>query len=235
MTQTSYDDLPKKLVVGLFLCILVFGPLLVVLLVLYVNPENPSFSVEKFYVPAFDTTSNVDPIDTIFFDIKLQNRNKAIGLFHGDPLNVTISYTPIKTDHKFTWQYSVPKFYQGNHHSRRLIDVIQMAGVDGSVWNQTVVADQVRIQPMKMGFEPVVFFKVDIMSKVRFKLIGRNHGKEVVMSVQVPVHSNTGAMFDEKGMKEEEEEDNGGSLGFEWSGPQSEEEEKKKKKKKVSS
>ncbi|XP_024993049.1 protein NDR1-like [Cynara cardunculus var. scolymus] len=234
MKGTSCNDLPENFGLWVFLCILVFVPLLVVLLVLYVNPENPSFKVEKFYVPAFDKTSNADPSDTIFFNIKLQNRNKAIGLFHDDPLNLTISYTPIKTDHKFTWQYSVPKFYQGNHHSRRLIDVVQMPAVDGFTWNQTVVADQVGIQPiMNMGFEPVVFFKVDIESKVRFKLIGRSRGKEAVMSVQVPVHSNTGAMFDEEGMEEDEEE-SGGGLGFEWSGPQSEEEEKKKKKKKGS-
>ncbi|KAI3747280.1 hypothetical protein L6452_09734 [Arctium lappa] len=172
-------------------------PLMFILIPLYTNPHNPAFSIEEFYVPAFNKTANNSTTNAIAFNIKLQNQNTAIGLYYDHSVNLTIAYTSKQTNEKFIWQYSVPKFYQGNAQSRRLVDEIQMVGENVAGWNQTVVAENAwtpRSRSMMTQLEPLQLFKVDIVTKVRFKLIG-NHGKALVVSALVPVNPNSGKLF----------------------------------------
>lgn len=98
----------------------------ITLVKLYVNPHDPAISIEEFYVEAFNKTANNATSNSISFNIKLQNKNTGVGLYYIDPVNVTFSYTSTQTKQTFIWQYSAPKFYQGNAQSRRLIDEIQI-------------------------------------------------------------------------------------------------------------
>ncbi|XP_024989217.1 protein NDR1-like [Cynara cardunculus var. scolymus] len=177
-------------------------PLMFFLIPLYTNPHNPAFSVQKFYVPAFNKTANNSTSSTIAFNIKLQNQNTAIGLYYDHSVNLTIAYTSKQTNDEFIWQYSVPKFYQGNAQSRRLVDEIQMVGENVAVWNQTVVAENAwtpRSRAMMTRLEPLQLFRVDIATKVRFKLVG-NHGKLLVVSALVPVNPNSGELYTKHGI-----------------------------------
>ncbi|KAJ9549915.1 hypothetical protein OSB04_022458 [Centaurea solstitialis] len=200
--------LPPKLQLFLTCMVTPLLILLVVMLVLYVNPKNPEFSVEKFYVSAFNKTSSNATTNTISFDIKLRNQNKAIGLYYDDPVNLTFSFTPRETNAQIIWKYSVPKFYQGNAQSRRLRDVIQPLGAhEISVFNRTAVAEHASVLPtgaITTGLEPLLYFKVDFVTKVRFKLIGKHHAKEVVVSADVPIGVNTGEKFAKRGIQASE-------------------------------
>ncbi|KAD3641207.1 hypothetical protein R6Q59_003831 [Mikania micrantha] len=197
--------LPYKL--QLFLSCLVTPMIivLIVMLVLYVNPKNPEFSVEQFYVSAFNQTYSNSTSSTISFDIKLRNQNAAIGLYYDGPVNITFSFIPRETNNKVIWKYSVPKFYQGNAQSRRLRDVIMPLGPpDVPVFNQTVVAEHSSVLPagvMMTGLEPLVYFRVDFVTKVRFKLIGKHHAKDFALSADVPIGATTGEKFAKRGIQ----------------------------------
>lgn len=177
------------------------------MLVLYVNPKNPEFSVEEFYVSAFNKTLSNATGNTISFNIKLRNQNSAIGLYYDDPVNVTFSYIPRESNNEIIWKYSVPKFYQGNAQSRRLIDEIKPLGaLETPVFNQTVLAlaEHSTILPygaITTGLEPLLYFKVDIVTKVRFRLIGKPHAKDFALSASVPIGANTGEKFAKRGIQ----------------------------------
>nr|GEU78705.1 protein NDR1-like [Tanacetum cinerariifolium] len=100
---------------------------------------------------------------------------------------------------------SVPKFYQGNAQSRRLIDVIAPLGSpDMPVFNQTAVIEHSSFLPsdaISTGLEPLVYFKVDFVTKVRFKLIGKPHAKDFTLSAEVPIGANTGQKFAKRGIQ----------------------------------
>ncbi|KAI3727494.1 hypothetical protein L6452_16110 [Arctium lappa] len=197
--------LPPKLQLFLTCMVTPLLIVLVVMLVLYVNPKNPEFSVEKFYVSAFNKTSSNATTNTISFDIKLRNQNKAIGLYYDDPVNLTFSFIPRETNNQIIWKYSVPKFYQGNAQSRRLRDVIQpLEAPEISVFNETVVVEHASVLPsgaITTGLEPLLYFKVDFVTKVRFKLIGKHHAKELVVSADVPIGANTGEKYAKRGIQ----------------------------------
>ncbi|KAM0058395.1 putative protein NDR1 [Helianthus debilis subsp. tardiflorus] len=170
----------------------------VIILCLFVNPEYPEVSVEQFYVSAFNKTASNATSSTISFNIKLQNRNSAIGVYYDSPINVTFSFIPRETANRIIWQYSVPKFYQGNAQSRRLRDVITPLGApDTPVFNQTVVAEHSSVLPsgaIATGLESVVYFRVEITTKVRLKLAGK-HRRQFALSAKVPIGATTGEKF----------------------------------------
>ncbi|KAK1438720.1 hypothetical protein QVD17_04530 [Tagetes erecta] len=211
--------LPAKLQCFLSCCVTPLIIVLVVMLVLYVNPKNPEFSVEQFYVSAFNKTASNATSSTISFDIKLRNQNAAIGLYYDDYVNVTFSFIPRETNDKIIWKYSVPKFYQGNAQSRRLIDVIKPIGApDTPVFNQTVVAAHSSVLPlgaMDTGLESLLYFRVDFVTKVRFKLIGKHHAKEFGLSANVPIGATTGEKFEKRGVQA------GAASGIGWGRTQS--------------
>nr|GFA17257.1 protein NDR1-like [Tanacetum cinerariifolium] len=129
-----------------------------------------------------------------------------IGLYYDGPVDVTFSYIPSReTNNKTIWKYSEPKFYQGNAQSRRLIDVIAPLGSPGMpVFNQTAVIEHSSFLPsdaISTGLEPLVYFKVDFVTKVRFKLIGKPHAKDFTLSAEVPIGANTGQKFAKRGVQ----------------------------------
>ncbi|KAF5755312.1 hypothetical protein HanXRQr2_Chr17g0801391 [Helianthus annuus] len=211
--------LPVKLQIFLQCVVTPALIVLVVLLVLYVNPKYPEFSVEEFYVPAFNKTSSNTTSSTISFNVKLRNQNAAIGLYYDGPVNVTFSFIPRETKNKVVWEYSVPKFYQGNAQSRRLIDVIKPLGAsDTPVFNQTAVAEHSSVLPfgaINTGLEPLVYFRVDFVSKVRFRLIGKHHAKVFALSADVPIGTTTGEKFAKRGIQA------GAASRIGWGGAQS--------------
>ncbi|KAL7597049.1 hypothetical protein Lser_V15G29938 [Lactuca serriola] len=102
---------------------LVVAVVAIVLLCFYSNPNSPKLSIEEFSVPAFNNSSN-HTTGNIYFDLKLRNMNKAIGLYYDDPLSIAFFYYPYDEPYqKYAWVGTLAAFYQGNgktNHIRSL-------------------------------------------------------------------------------------------------------------------
>nr|KAJ0199938.1 hypothetical protein LSAT_V11C600325880 [Lactuca sativa] len=85
----------------------------IVLLCLYSFPNPPKLSIEELSVPAF-TNSSDQTAGNIYFDLKLRNMNKAIGLYYEDPLSIAFFYYPYDDPYqKYAWAGTMAAFYQG--------------------------------------------------------------------------------------------------------------------------
>ncbi|CAH1453280.1 unnamed protein product [Lactuca virosa] len=92
----------------------------IILLCLYSFPNPPKLSIEEFSVPAFNNSSN-QPTGNIYFDLKLRNMNKAIGLYYDDPLSIAFFYYPYDDPYqKYAWAGTMPAFYQGNGKTKHI-------------------------------------------------------------------------------------------------------------------
>lgn len=95
----------------------------IVLLCLYTYPKIPNLSIEEFSVPALNKTHG-HTVGDIYFDLKLRNMNKAIGLYYDDPFSIAFSYYPLKEPfQKYTWVCTLPAFYQGNGKTKHIKSV----------------------------------------------------------------------------------------------------------------
>ncbi|KAI3505207.1 hypothetical protein L1887_27177 [Cichorium endivia] len=98
----------------------VLSIVLIVLGCLYANPNTPILSIEDFSVPAFNKMSDPTAQD-IYFDLKLRNMNKAVGLYYDDPFSLAFSYYPLEEpNQKYAWVCTVPAFYQGNGETKHI-------------------------------------------------------------------------------------------------------------------
>ncbi|KAL7595025.1 uncharacterized protein LOC111880454 [Lactuca sativa] len=92
----------------------------IVLLCLYSFPNPPKLSIEELSVPAF-TNSADQTAGNIYFDLKLRNMNKAIGLYYDDPLSIAFFYYPYDDPYqKYAWAGTIPAFYQGNGNTTHI-------------------------------------------------------------------------------------------------------------------
>ncbi|CAH1453271.1 unnamed protein product [Lactuca virosa] len=93
---------------------------LIVLLSFYSFPNPPKLSIEEFTIQA--STNSSDPTaGNIYFDLKLRNMNKAIGLYYDDPLSIAFFYYPYDDPYqKYAWAGTLAGFYQGNGKTKHI-------------------------------------------------------------------------------------------------------------------
>ncbi|GKB65550.1 hypothetical protein Tco_0921736 [Tanacetum coccineum] len=93
---------------------------IIVLSCLYTCPNHPKLTIEDFSVPSLNITPNHIPED-IYFDLKLRNMNKAVGLYYDDPFSLAITYSSLDQPYqKYVWESTVPAFYQGNGKTKHI-------------------------------------------------------------------------------------------------------------------
>ncbi|PWA34048.1 non-race specific disease resistance protein 1-like protein b [Artemisia annua] len=124
----------------------------IVICVFYTTPSDPIFTLKDIYVSALNlsdiSSTTTAANQTIFFDMKLHNKNKAMGAYY-DPVQITFSYIP---NIKLTFpvaEFTVPKFYQGNRRSKHVREAVTTRGI--APFNRTVKSS---------------VFKVEVLTKV---------------------------------------------------------------------
>ncbi|MFS8032421.1 hypothetical protein Hanom_Chr17g01557591 [Helianthus anomalus] len=158
----------------------------IVVCVYFTNPSDPAFTINEFYVSALNlsdissttTTTN----QTMFFDMKLHNQNKAMGAYY-DPVKIIFSYIP---NIKLTFvvaEYTVPKFYQRNQKSKHVIATVTSRGI--APYNRTVTSS---------------VFKVEVLTKVGFTTPANRKKRRVSVVANVRV-GQTGERDSKKGIR----------------------------------
>ncbi|XP_076907185.1 protein NDR1-like [Bidens hawaiensis] len=155
----------------------------IVICVYYTTPSDPSFTINNFYVSALnlsDTSStNTTFNQTIFFDMKLHNKNKAMGAYY-DPITITFSYVP---NVKLTFvvaEHTVPKFFQHNQKSKHVIQTVSSRGI--APHNRTITSSVFKVEVLtKVGFTSPAYRKkwtVDVVANVRVGQTGEKDSKK---------------------------------------------------------
>ncbi|KAI3727490.1 hypothetical protein L6452_16106 [Arctium lappa] len=152
----------------------------IVVCVYYTNPSDPSFTINEFYVSALNlsdissttTTAN----QTIFFDMKVHNKNKVMGTYY-DPVRITFSYIP---NIKLTFvvaEYTVPKFYQDNQKSKHVRETVATRGI--APFNRTVTTSVFKVEVFtKVGFTSPAYRKKESMDVVANVRVGQTGEKD---------------------------------------------------------
>ncbi|KAK3021280.1 hypothetical protein RJ639_047271 [Escallonia herrerae] len=152
---------------------------------LFKTPSKPSCSIHAFYVPALNHTSNSATATntTIYFDLKLENRNQLKGVYY-DPITLTIYYVPNVTSVPIA-SYTVPEFYQGLRKTTHRRELADTRGADfRTVSNGSVVA-----------------FRVDLATKLRFKTWWWKTGRKNLAVRALVEVNDRGEKAEKKGIK----------------------------------
>ncbi|CAA0814988.1 Protein NDR1 [Striga hermonthica] len=143
---------------------------------LSLRTHRPTCSLQRFYVPALNTSLNSTTNHTILFDLKLDNNNNDKGV-HYDTINLTFFYTATNGSNLRIANGSVPGFYQG--HGKKARRKNQAVVAQGAPW---VVTNGSRVG-----------FKVGLATRVRYKILFWNTKREgVVVSGNVEVDGSGG-------------------------------------------
>ncbi|KAK1438724.1 hypothetical protein QVD17_04534 [Tagetes erecta] len=149
----------------------------VVVCVYFTTPSDPVFTIKDFYVSALNlsdiSSTNTAVNQTIFFDMKLHNKNKAMGAYY-DPVKIIFSYIP---NIKLTFvvaEYTVPKFYQHQQKSKHVIETVASRGV--VPYNREITSSVFKVEVItKVGFTSPAYRKkgtVDVVANVRVDQTG---------------------------------------------------------------
>ncbi|KAD3641203.1 hypothetical protein R6Q59_003827 [Mikania micrantha] len=155
----------------------------IVVCVYFTTPSDPAFTIDQFYVSALnlsDVSSTTTAANqTIFFDMKLHNKNKAMGAYY-NPVKVTFSYVP---NIKLTFvvaEYTIPKFYQHKRKSKHVIDTVTSRGI--APYNRTITSSVFKVEVLtKVGFTSPAYRKkrgVDVVANVRVGQTGEKDSKK---------------------------------------------------------
>ncbi|WOH04223.1 hypothetical protein DCAR_0623632 [Daucus carota subsp. sativus] len=160
-----------------FCCTFLFtSGLTALFLWLSLRASNPTCSIQQFDVHALNKTANATSNHTIYFDLKLDNKNKDKGIYY-DALNLTFYYGTNKSQR--IGNFTIKGFYQGHHKNthRENNVTFDAVSVSGSV------------------------FRVDLETKVRFKIMGfKTKRHRIAVWAQVEVNDN-GQKKKKKGIK----------------------------------
>ncbi|CAI9088495.1 OLC1v1022831C1 [Oldenlandia corymbosa var. corymbosa] len=91
----------------------------------------PACSVEDFYVPYLNVTDNSTSVrtnHTLYFDLRLKNREPLVGVSYDD-VKVTFFYGQNSSLSTPIGNYSFPKFYQGHGKKARRKALVETYGV----------------------------------------------------------------------------------------------------------
>ncbi|KAF5728374.1 protein NDR1-like [Tripterygium wilfordii] len=119
---------------------------------LSLSHSNPQCSIREFYIPALNKTLNSTKNTTLYFELKLSNPNKEKGIYY-DPLNLTF-FDSTNRSHALG-RTIVYGFYQG--HQKK---ALKSGNIDfGEAVFRAVSSNGSAV------------FRVDMVTKVRFKLM----------------------------------------------------------------
>lgn len=151
---------------------------------LFLRPKRPTCSIEDFYVPALNKSSNSTTNHTIFFDLKLDNPNALKGLYY-TPLNLSFSYGPNNASISVA-NHVAPGFYQGFNKKTHRREVVETRGVP---WAAV----------LNGSMRPV--FRVDLVTAVKIKnILWKSKSRKVVVGADVEVND-AGRKVNEKGIR----------------------------------
>ncbi|KAL8166932.1 hypothetical protein V2J09_008431 [Rumex salicifolius] len=162
---------------------------------LALRPNRPTLSIEQFDVFALNSTSNrstnasiAASNRTIFFDLKLKNRNKDKGVFY-DALSLKFSYAP---NLRFpVANATFPAFYQGHEHSAQ-----RPLAVEATSGNWMTAAAEA------VGVNGSAVFRVDLTTAVRYKVVfWKMKRKRLVLGAELAVNGQGKLVRGKKGVR----------------------------------
>lgn len=158
----------------------------VILFIQSLHRKIPAITIEEIYVPTLSkatTTNTATNSTTIYFDLKLYNKN-PVGIYYR-PMNLTFSYFPNKTTNSrvHLGVYTIDGFHQNHHKEKHVHD--------------TFVTGGMMVQP---GGGRVVVMRVDLVGRVKFKSIAQ-WKRSMVVGVDFEVDKYTGGKVIKTGIK----------------------------------
>ncbi|KAK1435642.1 hypothetical protein QVD17_01408 [Tagetes erecta] len=122
---------------------------------LSLHTSNPILSIQDIYIPSLNKTLNSTSYQSIYIDLKFDNKNKDKGIFYHQS-NITLRYNNSSI---VISNYTLAGFYQGHNKKARRKNWV---GTYGVPWDEAVkVVD---------GGELAVF-RVDLVTVIRFKIL----------------------------------------------------------------
>ncbi|GAB2284650.1 hypothetical protein Dimus_019102 [Dionaea muscipula] len=112
---------------------------------LMLRPSTPTTSIERLNVFALNTSSpNATSNNTIYFDLKLSNKNNDVGVYY-DFLNLTFYYYYYSHNRSsrapvISWNVGFPGFYQGHHKNTHRKGTLEAKGMMMMMDNWVAVA-----------------------------------------------------------------------------------------------
>ncbi|XP_073017051.1 protein NDR1-like [Primulina eburnea] len=154
---------------------------------LSLRTSNPTCSIEKFYVPALNRTTNSTYNHSISFQLQLANRMKYKGVRYNN-ISLTFLYG-VKDSSSSIANYTVEAFYQGHKKKATRVALVQATGVP---WEAAIEA---------VSNGSTVNFGVRLVTRVKFKIMfwyTKSHQLEVAGDVAV---GSGGKKVNENGIK----------------------------------
>ncbi|XP_071693323.1 uncharacterized protein [Rutidosis leptorrhynchoides] len=159
----------------------------IVVCVYYTTPSDPSFTIVDFFASALNlsdissTTTTVN--QTLFFDLKLHNKNKAMGAYY-DPVQVTFSYVP---NIKLTFvvaEFTIPKFDQHSRRSKHVRETVTTRGI--VPYNRNVTSSVFIVDVFtKVGFTSPAYRKKGTVHVVANVRVGQNGQKDTKNGIKL--------------------------------------------------
>ncbi|XP_030453287.1 protein NDR1-like [Syzygium oleosum] len=143
----------------------------------------PSCSIQQFYLPALNRSSDTPANTTIFLDVKLSNGNHARGI-HYDPVNLTVYYYSDTNQTK--WLKTIPGFYQGYGKKATKNASVETFGVN---WTDVVAKNE------------SLLFRVDLATALKLKtLVSKTKKYKLMVGANVTLNDE-GAKNTTKGIE----------------------------------
>lgn len=152
---------------------------------LSLRASKPTCSIQDFYAPVLNRSSNSTYNTTIYLHLKLANGNKDKGIYY-DALNITLYYGQNRS--LPIGNVTVKGFYQGHKKKANRREGVQ---TNRFPWDTAT----------KKASNGTVFFRVDLQTAVRFKTIfWKTKRKKMMVSADLAVNAQ-GAKWKKKGIK----------------------------------
>ncbi|PON61458.1 Disease resistance protein [Parasponia andersonii] len=158
---------------------------------LSLRTSNPTCSIQDIYFPALNKTLNNPKNTTVYLSLRLDNGNKDKGV-HYDTVNLNLSYVPNVSDphrNSLIDNYTNPAFYQG--HKKKANKPVNFSA-------ETLNWTEVR---GLLSTSKTVFFRVDLATAVRFKIMAWNTKRHKLMVGANVEVNDLGVKVQKKGVK----------------------------------
>lgn len=150
---------------------------------LSLRTSNPKCSIQEFYLPALDKSSNNQNNTTLQFQLKLENTNKDKGVYYDD-VNITVYDFPNRSH--IIGRSLIGRFYQGHKKTAHK--------------NGTALTDQ-KVVSRAVFANGSAVFRVDLVTAVRFKIIAwKTKRHKIAVGADVEVNGN-GTKVNKKNIK----------------------------------
>ncbi|MCL7033355.1 hypothetical protein MKW94_007535 [Papaver nudicaule] len=138
---------------------------------------RPHCSLEKFYIPALNKTSNHPNSTAISLELSFWNRNNEKSIYF-DNLSMTLYYYHGKSLISLIGYTSIPEFYQQHRHTKHHAETIQTFGVP---WEDV----KMKVSNGSTG----AVFRVNLVMNVRYwNGIWKSRRHELRLGVNVTIN-----------------------------------------------